>query len=78
MTTDRELLEAARKAAGISGGTWDGRVYSNASGNDTWAPLDDDGDALRLAVKLRMTIHRHDPAAVCYFIEHCFCLLCHH
>ena len=50
---DRELLEAAAKAAGIEIkynylGTQDARC--------PWNPLDDDGDALRLAVKLRMGI----------------------
>lgn len=61
--TDRELLELAAKAAGLTleqgpgsppekclgacldGGTW-----------DYWTPLDDDGDALQLAVKLRLMI----------------------
>ena len=48
MKTDRELLELAAKAAGIpykalphSGSCW-----------EKWDPLNDDGDALRLAVKL--------------------------
>ena len=30
-----------------------------------WNPLEDDGDALRLAVKLRITIQHDDPAACC-------------
>jgi hypothetical protein len=52
--TDRELLELAAKAAGIEIkynylGTQDARC--------AWYPLDDDGDALRLAVKLRLTIY---------------------
>ena len=50
--TDRELLEAAAKAAGILTPSW----YGNASYIDgmlsKWNPLEDDGDALRLAVKL--------------------------
>ena len=48
MKPDRELLELADKAAGIpykalphSGSCW-----------EKWDPLNDDGDALRLAVKL--------------------------
>ena len=52
MKTDRELLELAAKAAGIpykalphSGSCW-----------EKWDPLNDDGDALRLAVKLRLTV----------------------
>jgi hypothetical protein len=65
MATDRELLEAAAKAAGIKG-QWmaeppDGLnedPYFNfvlATGY-IWNPLTDDGDALRLAVKLRLDI----------------------
>lgn len=57
--TDRELLELAAKAAGI-----DGRIkeWVNAGPDfirpegDVWNPLEDDGDALRLAVKLRIQI----------------------
>lgn len=56
MKTDLELLEAARIAAGISGGHWDGRVYRTASGNSTWAPLDDDGDACRLITGVPLSV----------------------
>jgi hypothetical protein len=54
--TDRELLELAAKAAGNPSGT------SRAGGgllmaNDLyWNPLTDDGDALRLAVKLGLDV----------------------
>lgn len=45
--TDRELLEAAAKAAGFKYvGPPEGR----------WNPLEDDGDALRLAVKLELEV----------------------
>ncbi len=65
MHTDRELLEYAAKAAGIDGvwQDWDGMdirygfsqsIYSKDEGY--WNPLDDDGDALRLAVKLEIDI----------------------
>lgn len=47
--TDRELLELAAKAAGL----WDAE---NNCIDIPWSPLTDDGDALRLAVKLRITI----------------------
>lgn len=60
--TDRVLLELAAKAAGIeirwsdlmnayympSSGKW--------PGNSVWNPINSDGDALRLAVKLGITI----------------------
>jgi hypothetical protein len=55
--TDRELLEAAARAAGIDGAlTWTPgatpwlRVSEHLA--RPWNPLTDDGDALRLAVKL--------------------------
>ena len=65
MSTDRELLEAAAKSAGF--------VYLYPMGIESspyfneyteWNPLDDDGDALRLAVRLglRITIN-HDAGA---------------
>jgi len=38
-------------------------LYDRANGAMTrWAPLDDDGDALRLAVKLRLDICHNHPA----------------
>lgn len=50
MNNDRELLELAAEAAGkpitYSGGVW---FFGSQAG---WNPLTDDGDALRLAVKL--------------------------
>jgi len=56
---DRELLEMAAKAADIeiefdpkSNLHWLGNKFSSIN----WSPLHMDGDALRLAVKLRMTI----------------------
>jgi hypothetical protein len=67
MTTDREMLEMAAKAAGID------KLYPKPGfelqfdehdtlwifGNGdriAWYPLHDDGDALRLAVELRLHI----------------------
>lgn len=59
--TDRELLEDAAKAAGIDwckGGTVP--QYPDMLCLKTearfWRPLDDDGDALRLAVKLGLVV----------------------
>jgi hypothetical protein len=59
--TDRELLELAAKAAGITG-VWDSyaNVFVPTHGRLTWSPLTDDGDALRLAVKLRFDICTED------------------
>jgi hypothetical protein len=48
--TDRELLELAAKAAGLEVVTPTMLTYGQ------WNPLTDDGDALRLAVKLRMNV----------------------
>ena len=59
--TDRELLEAAAKAAGLPfiSGCFDevmGLCVSTGADDDQewWDPLTDDGDALRLAVKLNI------------------------
>ena len=65
--TDRELLEKAAKAAGVQGHfvencPEDGAPkYSCGIGNagritPLWNPLTDDGDALRLAVKLGLHV----------------------
>ncbi len=58
--TDRELLEAAAKAAGMpafaSGATGLRVSHDGRRSGYIWNPLTDDGDALRLAVKLRLPI----------------------
>lgn len=63
--SDRELLELAAKAAGIDGvwhEEWRCLVYMGAPPfvggviHHTWSPLTDDGDALRLAVKMGMDV----------------------
>ena len=62
--TDRELLEAAAKAAGLTlDRSFEGRAF-DVLGNavldwfngTTWNPIADDGDALRLAVKLELDL----------------------
>ena len=58
MTDDRELLEMAAKAAGyktkdVGGSIIIGGAFKN---DEFWNPLTDDGDALRLAVKLGLDI----------------------
>lgn len=50
---DMELTRLASKAAGIKLEQGTTRL---ADTTQTWRPLDDDGDALRLAVKLKMCI----------------------
>ena len=55
MTTDRELLEMAAKAARYQYAKHGGYiVVDGIPGN--WNPLTDDGDALRLAVKLSVDV----------------------
>ncbi len=58
--TDREMLELAAKAAGIA---WSQEYQCYLGEPDVngvrvkWLPREDDGDALRLAVKLGMNVH---------------------
>lgn len=60
MSSDRELLEKAAKAAGIVGewsttmGGWPCLIVAGAH---AWQPMHDDGDALRLLIKLQMHIN---------------------
>jgi len=56
--SDRELLELAAKAAGIELLWRRGHPYRGANNvrQDEWTPLDDDGDALRLAANLRLDV----------------------
>ena len=69
MTTDRELIELAAKAADIK---WDEDFVCYLGEPDAlglrakWNPLADDGDALRLAVKLGLDVcvdtpHENEP-----------------
>ena len=55
---DKELLELAAKAAGIELQQWveSRNVYFLEPYQRHWNALTDDGDALRLAVKLRMDV----------------------
>lgn len=67
--TDRKLLELAAKAGGFAGAldfvnTQQGRFWVSSYGY--WNPLADDGDALRLAVKLGLDVcidtpHENEP-----------------
>lgn len=77
MDSDRELLEMAARAAGLLDDGYravfrdgEGWVCIRAADDkcpfqSVWAPLTDDGDALRLAVKLRLSVSVDDrPAGV--------------
>jgi hypothetical protein len=77
-TNDRELLEAAARAAGLGRVVWnDEAMYAGKFGalltkdgigeRTWWNPLMDDGDALRLAVKLNLDVDIcFSAASVCY------------
>lgn len=63
--TDRELLELAAKACGLKHVDYSGSGYTGSLGLQlvdgigrhtlSWNPLEDDGDAFRLAVKLNLS-----------------------
>jgi hypothetical protein len=58
----RELLEMAAKAAGLKiekKYPATGFVLEGMHPNNRWNPLDDDADALRLAVKLELDLSLH-------------------
>jgi hypothetical protein len=63
--TDRELLEKAAKAAGVllEGVETDGRGVTIRG--TYWQPLHDDGDALRLAVKLGISVMHYGATHLC-------------
>lgn len=56
--TDRELLELAAKAAGLDDARWQDGIWSEklweVIGEGYWNPLEDDADAFRLMVDLKM------------------------
>ena len=66
MNNDRELLEQAAKAAGIEvpKHLWADHIGTGIKtmSGIVWNPLTDDGDALRLAVKLRLDIQYNDDS----------------
>lgn len=64
--TDRELLERAAKAAGIEWDEEEGHGWYQDDGCWTWwNPLTDDGDALRLAVTLLISVNPGHGYTVC-------------
>lgn len=77
MDSDRELLEKAAKAVGLEISCWDqhdGIEFAWLIDGTPWQPLHENrmsdcmGDALRLAVKLRLDIMSFDQGA-----EVCMC-----
>jgi hypothetical protein len=74
--TDNELLEFAAKAAGIEIMFWSGREVGAESPvvkphGITWNPLVNDGDALRLAVRLEIDIQFDFGEYDCVFAWYC-------
>lgn len=71
--TDRELLALAAKAAGLTGEWWERYpgewcLSMRGEGNSpptNWDPLIDDGDALRLAVDLKLMVDNCGPFSEC-------------
>lgn len=70
--TDKELLELAAQAIGIellsvewmAEGEFTYYYYKIHGNTQGWNPLNSDGDALRLAVKLNMTVNM---AGICHW-----------
>lgn len=65
--SDRTLLELAAKAAGYAEPSGDDDIWRHVATGELhqWNPLTDDGDALRLAVRLYMNIqHNYIGAGV--------------
>jgi len=60
--TDRELLELAAKAAGL-------RINFHPCASYAWNPLTDDGDALRLAVKLEIDLTFYTEREACTYAQ---------
>lgn len=74
METDRELLRLAALAAGLEVQDYAPGLGFWIDDEGEWNPLTDDGDALRLAVKLNIqmtprTDGKSEAAHLAYFIE---------
>ena len=63
---DRELLELAAKASGELTPSWYGNDAYFEGVLSRWNPLEDDGDALRLAVRLGLAVRVLEK---CVFVE---------
>lgn len=68
MKADRELLELAAKAAGLPECGWMGPAFVYVKDNEfvDWAPLADDGDALRLAATMEFELSLGQCGAMVY------------
>lgn len=55
--SDRELLEMAAKACGMTTHEALGKIGKPISLYSAWNPIEDDGDALRLAVTVGIEFH---------------------
>jgi hypothetical protein len=75
--TDRELLELAAKAAGLTILSWPQEDYAVVQNGDQqcgWSPLAFDSDALRLAVKADIdVVQMGDATRADYMIGIGFC-----
>jgi hypothetical protein len=71
MTKDRELLELAAKAAGIPlKADFKERFEYYMADRLMWNPLKDDGDALRLTVKLGIETYHADDGGWAAYASH--------
>jgi hypothetical protein len=61
--TDKELLELAAKACGMTVQEALAKIGKPISLYSEWNPLGDDGDALRLAVRLQIIVGNYDNYA---------------
>jgi hypothetical protein len=74
MSTDREVLELAAKAAGIKLHRWLGDLQNRYLLDPdfsvgiavTWNPLTDDGDALALALSVGLVVDTKNARAIAY------------
>ena len=72
MSDDKRLLELAARAAGMPIHVWGQKGQelvadmSNPAGHKLWNPLTDDGDAFRLAVKLRISVEQMAMEVIAY------------
>ena len=76
MNDDKELLELAAKAAQMDAIVWTSGAWTfgektecRPGSADIWNPLTDDGDALRLALRLEMTLRPYTSLSRAKYCE---------